>query len=729
MSDFFLQRRSLIQVFLITLLALILTVSLLLGGILVWQGRAQGSDATPGVVGPGTPTGSPQLVLTPTEGGFRVQGSDWPGFTELTLRLEPRTPSPDLAFIDLGAVVANARGAFNVQYPWTSVENRQPGVGYDLVAASDRLRVATPFNLDSPGTTPVPGVTPSPQPSPAPDDPACTVVADALNVRSGPGTSYPSLTAVTYGASVRPLARTQASDWVQVALANGTAGWVASAYLECNVSLASLPVVQTAEPTPTPTPAPDKVAIALAPLQGWAGTALSVSGVNWTPGSTVFVSLAAPGNTPSSDVYAQAVADASGRFTTAFAFPAEERWLSLPQVSIVAHSGNFQNQAAATFSLVPPAPSITEWKGEYFPGRTPSTAPVLVRNDSKIDFNWGSAAPAPGLPANDFSVRWTRTLPFEAGDYRFYARSDDGVRLWVDDWLVVDEWNDGGAGVRTGDFRGIGAGDHTVKVEYYEAKGDAFVTVWWERVGPVNGWKGEYFNNGGLDDTPALVRGDNAINFDWGSGSPAAGIAADDFSVRWTRRVPFEDGLYRFSARADDGIRVWVDGETLIDQWNGDTSKTYTADLPLAKGNHDVKVEYREINGDANVQFSWQRLGNRPAPKPQITLTASGRDQFVVAGSNWPARSTVTLVLSTVARPGEFSGSLQVPLDPATTDANGRFRATYTLPAELPAEVSFLVANSGKQTASIPFTLHQTIVPGKPTPGGGTSVQPGGVAN
>ncbi len=729
MSDFLLQRRSLIQVLLITLLALILTVSLLLGGILIWQGQAEGPEATPGVVGPGTPAGSPQLILTSTEGGFRVQGSDWPGFTELTLRLEPRTPSSDLAFIDLGAVVANARGAFNVQYPWSSVENRQPGVGYDLVAASDRLRVSTPFNLDDPGTTPIPGATPSPQPSPAPSDPTCTVVADALNVRSGPGTTYPSVTAVTYGTSVRPLARTAASDWVQVALSNGTAGWVASAYLECNVSLSSLPVVQTAEPTPTPTPAPDKVAIALAPVQGWAGTALSVSGVNWTPGSTVFISLAAPGSTAASDVYAQAVADASGRFTTAFSFPSEERWLALPQVTILAHTADYQNEAAATFTLVRPAPPITEWKGEYFPSRTPSTMPALVRNDSKIDFNWGSAAPAPGLPANDFSVRWTRTLRFEAGDYRFYARSDDGVRLWVDGWLVVDEWNDGGAGVRTGDFRGIGAGDHTVKVEYYEAQGDAFVTVWWERIGSISGWKGEYFNNTGLDDVPALVRSDDAVNFNWGSGSPAADIAADNFSARWTRRVAFEDGLYRFSARVDDGIRVWIDGETLIDQWSADPSQTYTVDLGLTKGNHDVKVEYRELNGDARVQFSWQRLGNRPPPKPQISVTASGQDQFIVTGSNWPVRSAVRLVLSTVTRPGEFSDSLQVALDPVTTDASGRLRATYTMPAGLPREIAFLVATSGKQVASTPFTLHLSIVPGKSTPGGGTSIQPGGVAN
>ncbi|WP_343414751.1 PA14 domain-containing protein [Candidatus Amarolinea dominans] len=84
------------------------------------------------------------------------------------------------------------------------------------------------------------------------------------------------------------------------------------------------------------------------------------------------------------------------------------------------------------------------------------------------------------------------------------ARSDDGVRIWLDNWLVTDQWYDGGAGLRSGDFQGVGAGEHTVRIEYYEGQGDAFATIWWERTGPITEWKGEYFTNTNLDDVPGV---------------------------------------------------------------------------------------------------------------------------------------------------------------------------------------------------------------------------------
>ena len=68
--------------------------------------------------------------------------------------------------------------------------------------------------------------------------------------------------------------------------------------------------------------------------------------------------------------------------------------------------------------------------------------PTYVRNDPAIDFNWGTGSPAPGIPNTNYSVRWTRTLDFESGDYRLYARSDDGIRVFVDDSLVIDAWYD-----------------------------------------------------------------------------------------------------------------------------------------------------------------------------------------------------------------------------------------------------------------------------------------------
>ncbi|MFZ1709208.1 MAG: hypothetical protein WAW20_11540, partial [Anaerolineae bacterium] len=109
--DFILQRRSLIQVLLISLLALILTVSLLLGGILLWQGRAESPRQTPAALT--SPTAAvpgdqaPAISVAATEGGFRVQGSGWPGFSELTLSVAPTsTAAAGTLPMNLGAVVA-----------------------------------------------------------------------------------------------------------------------------------------------------------------------------------------------------------------------------------------------------------------------------------------------------------------------------------------------------------------------------------------------------------------------------------------------------------------------------------------------------------------------------------------------------------------------------------------------------------------------------------------------
>ena len=756
--DFILQRRSLIQVLLISLLALILTVSLLLGGILLWQGRAESPRQTPAALT--SPTAAvpgdqaPAISVAATEGGFRVQGSGWPGFSELTLSVAPTsTAAAGTLPMNLGAVVANAKGSFNATFTWAAVAARQGGVSYDLVAssASGGLAARTPFNVAAPlpGNTPsvLPPITATPQPSPAPDQPTCTVIADALNLRSGPGTAYSVIIGLPYRTAVTPLARTASADWLQVALDDGTAGWVTASYLECNVRIADLPVVQT--PQPTVTANPIVAAIAIAPVQGWAGTSVSISGVNWTPGATVYVSLGAPNAGPTGDVYAQGAVGQDGRFGANFVFPAEDRWLALSQVIVVAHTQDYQRSANATFALSRPAPQITEWKGEYFNNRNLSGASVLVRNDSSVDFNWGSAAPAAGLPADNFSVRWTRTLRFDAGDYRFYARSDDGVRIWLDNWLVTDQWYDGGAGLRSGDFQGVGAGEHTVRIEYYEGQGDAFATIWWERTGPITEWKGEYFNNTNLDDVPVLVRNDSAINFNWGSDAPAAQIARDYFSARWTRKLSFEDGLYRFSVRADDGVRLWINGQPTIDQWHDSQSQTYTADVPLAAGAHSIKLEYYERSGGAMIEFSWKRIGSRSPIQPQISLAPAGSGQFTVTGSNWPTTTSsrggattpgvptpggittpggsgsssggsssarvgveVSLRLQTVPVSGQSAIAYRFELGKVMTDSNGRLRATYPIPPGVP-EGAYLIASSGKIEVKTPFILI-AVQPGSP---------------
>lgn len=131
-----------------------------------------------------------------------------------------------------------------------------------------------------------------------------------------------------------------------------------------------------------------------------------------------------------------------------------------------------------------PAPqSFPQWKAEYFNDIKLEGEPLLVRNDQFIDFNWGIDSPDPRVPADNFSVRWTRTINFTGGNYLFKARTSDGVRIYLDSLRVLDEWHDTvGYPTYINTFRYLGAGWHTVTVEYYERGGIAYATVWWEAI-------------------------------------------------------------------------------------------------------------------------------------------------------------------------------------------------------------------------------------------------------
>ena len=92
--------------------------------------------------------------------------------------------------------------------------------------------------------------------------------------------------------------------------------------------------------------------------------------------------------------------------------------------------------------LAVPAAAQGAWYAEYFANRDLSGSPVLTRYENSLHFEWGSGGPGLDVPADDFSARWTRDEWFESGTYRFSYRSDDGVRIWVGNSLIVDDWRD-----------------------------------------------------------------------------------------------------------------------------------------------------------------------------------------------------------------------------------------------------------------------------------------------
>lgn len=262
----------------------------------------------------------------------------------------------------------------------------------------------------------------------------------------------------------------------------------------------------------------------------------------------------------------------------------------------------------ATPDLTPEEPA---WLGEYFNNPWVQGAPLTTRNDPEINFDWGTGSPAPLMPSNNFSVRWTQRVSLMQGTYRFTARSDDGIRVWVDNRLIIDEWQAGQNTTFQADLS-VSAGDHNLRVEYYEDIQLANVQFSYRWVSAFQNWRGEYYNNRDLSGTPALERDDLAVAFNWGRGSPAAGVNSDNFSVRWTNSQFFSSGTYRFHARVDDGVRVYVDNVLILSDWCTCNQRELFADVTLSAGTHALRVEYFEATLEAVIYFWWDNGGGNP---------------------------------------------------------------------------------------------------------------------
>lgn len=139
-------------------------------------------------------------------------------------------------------------------------------------------------------------------------------------------------------------------------------------------------------------------------------------------------------------------------------------------------------EALVRFSWEVAPPTITNWRGEYYGNPNLEGNPVLIRDDASINFDWGQGAPGPGLPADGFSVRWTRNLDLPAGMYRFTMTVDDGGRLWVNHHLLLDAWREQPATTYVGDIY-LPGGPIPVKMEYYEQAGRALARLSWQRLG------------------------------------------------------------------------------------------------------------------------------------------------------------------------------------------------------------------------------------------------------
>ena len=130
--------------------------------------------------------------------------------------------------------------------------------------------------------------------------------------------------------------------------------------------------------------------------------------------------------------------------------------------------------------------------GNYFRGRNFET-PVKTSVDAQVDFDWTEKPPT-DLPHDNYSVRWTGFVRAkQAGDYTFAVTADDGVRLWIDDQQVVNDWKSRAAQTFTAKVPLAADSLHSIRLEYYQQTRDAVIRLAWSLPTdkPVLRWESE----------------------------------------------------------------------------------------------------------------------------------------------------------------------------------------------------------------------------------------------
>jgi len=164
--------------------------------------------------------------------------------------------------------------------------------------------------------------------------------------------------------------------------------------------------------------------------------------------------------------------------------------------------------------------------------------------------------------------------------------------------------------------------------------------------GSGTGLKGEYFDNSDLTNLK-VTRTDATVNFNWQNGSPDTSIASDTFSARWTGQVePTATETYTFYTNTDDGVRLWVNNQLLVNKWQDQAATEWSGSIALTAGQkYDIKMEYYENGGGASAQLLWSSPSRTKEVIPQSQLypstsSSTSSDRYIGINIEHPSDSS-----------------------------------------------------------------------------------------
>jgi len=309
--------------------------------------------------------------------------------------------------------------------------------------------------------------------------------------------------------------------------------------------------------------------------------------------------------------------------------------------------------------------------GEYFSTRF-LTHLTATRLDNMISFDWGRGIPHPAIAENNFSVCWSGyVIPRFSEIYTFSVRTDDGVRLWVNDELLVDQWTDHGSTTYSGTTSTtLAAGQkYSIRMEFYENGGDAVAWLGWESASqprkaiyemylePATEGYGErgadWFRNPAnghyyrFTEPLPWLQGRNVAT-SWGGYLATINDAAEDLWIRTTLGVICDSYYVGGNDRDVEGAWAWEDGSVfwngkwdgaLVAPWYANWSNNEPND---AGGNEDCCQIYSGSGkwNDLSGTSALRCLVESETPKLNYTNPFPGFARLI---ENFPAKFTVTV--------------------------------------------------------------------------------------
>ncbi|MDP4179773.1 MAG: PA14 domain-containing protein [Bacillota bacterium] len=302
-----------------------------------------------------------------------------------------------------------------------------------------------------------------------------------------------------------------------------------------------------------------------------------------------------------------------------------------------------------------PEETGTGLRGEYY-DNIDLTNLKYTCIDKQINFYWpGGTSPYKEIRNDDsYSIRWMGQIKPEMTDqYTFYATRDNGVRLWIDNKLIIDKWNAEWNVTDSGSIFLNGGKKYDIKIEYTNNSGNGKISLMWSNAmikrsivptsclfpstaklpvragipGEGTGLSREYYDNSNLTSLK-LTGTDQEINFNWGSGSPDKVIKQDGkYSIRWTGFVqPLFDEDYTFYINYDGGVRLWINDKLEVNDW-AETYKTLTQTrrMPLKGGRkYKIKIEYFNEILAGKIKLEWSSHSTERSIVPMSRLFPAG---------------------------------------------------------------------------------------------------------